>query len=232
MAYDLEEQEQLDQLKAFWAKWGNAITWGATVVALAFAAYYGYKYYQRSQALEAAPLFEQLEKAASAAAPAAGAPDAKSVQLVGDLAATLTSKYSGTAYAQMAAISAAKVQFEAGKVEPAQTLLQWTIDHAKDAEYQHIARTRLAALLLDAKKPEQALALLPESAPKGFETLFADRRGDALAALGKKAEAIEQYQKAWAAAIEGASIREVIEQKLNGLGAETPAAKLAVKTNT
>lgn len=224
MAYDLEEQEQIDQIKAFWTRWGNALTWAATLVALGFAAYYGYKYYQRSQSLEAAPLYEQLEKAVASAAA-----EAKNVQLVSDLAATLTSKYAGTAYAQMGALSAAKVQLDVGKVEPAQALLKWVMDNAKDAEYRHIARSRLAVTLLDAKKPAEALALIPESAPKGFEVLFADNRGDAFAALDKKAEAIEQYQKAWAAAAEGATIRELIEQKLNGLGAESAGTKLAAK---
>jgi predicted negative regulator of RcsB-dependent stress response len=225
MAYDLEEQEQIDQIKAFWTRWGNAITWGVTAVAVVFAAYYAYKYYQRTQSLEAAPLYEQLEKAAGNAAT-----DTKNVQLVTDLAATLTTKYAGTAYAQMGAVSAAKVQLDAGKLESAQVLLRWVMEGAKDAEYRHIARSRLATTLLDSKKPAEVLALIPESAPKGFETLFADSRGDALAALGKKAEAIEQYQKAWAAAAEGASIRELIEQKLTGLGAESPASKLPVKT--
>ena len=38
MAYDLQEQEQLDELKAWWGKYGNLILTVATVVLLAFAA--------------------------------------------------------------------------------------------------------------------------------------------------------------------------------------------------
>jgi predicted negative regulator of RcsB-dependent stress response len=215
MAYDLDEQEQLDQVKAFWAKWGNLITWAVTAVAVAFAAYYGYKYYQRSQTQKAAPLFEQLEKAASDVKA-----DPKNPQLVADLATKLTAEHAGTPYAQMGALLAAKVQTELGKGKEAQVLLQWTMDKAKDAEYSHLARVRLAGALIDDNKAAEALALLPASAPKGFEALFADRRGDALAASGKTADAVAEYQKAWDAVTENGSLRGVIEQKMQALGAQ------------
>ncbi len=215
MAYDLDEQEQLDQVKAFWAKWGNIITWALTAMALGFAAYYGYKYYQRSETYKAAPLFEQLEKAANDLKA-----DAKNPQLVADLAAKLTTEHAGTPYAQMGALLAAKVQAELGKGKESQALLQWAVDKAKDPEYSHLARVRLAGALIDDNKADQALALLSASAPKAFEALYADRRGDALAASGKTADAIAEYQKAWNAVTENGSLRGVIEQKMQALGAE------------
>jgi predicted negative regulator of RcsB-dependent stress response len=215
MAYDLDEQEQLDQVKAFWAKWGNVITWAVTAAALIFAAYYGYKYYQRSETQKAAPLFEQLEKAATDVKA-----DAKNPQLVADLATKLTAEYAGTPYAQMGALLAAKVQAELGKGKESQALLQWTMDKAKDPEYSHLARLRLAGALLDENKSAEALALLSATAPKGFEALYADRRGDALAASGKTVDAVTEYQKAWNAVAENGSLRGVIEQKMQALGAD------------
>jgi predicted negative regulator of RcsB-dependent stress response len=215
MAYDLDEQEQLDQMKAFWAKWGNLITWGVTAIALVFAAYYGYKYYQRGETQKAAPLFEQLEKAASNVKA-----DTKNPQLIADLASKLTNEYPATPYAQFGALLAAKVQVELGKNKEAQALLQWAVDKAKDPEYSALARVRLAGLLLDDKKTAEALALLPANAPKGFEVLYADRRADALSASGKVAEAIAEYQKAWDALTETSSLRTVIEEKMQALGAQ------------
>lgn len=214
MAYDLDEQEQLDQMKAFWAKWGTLITGAVMVIALAFAGYYGYKYYQRSEALKAAPLYEQLEKAALDVKA-----DPKNPQLVVDLAAKLTTSHANTAYAQLGALLAAKVQAEAGKAKEAQTLLQWVMDKAQDPEYSHLARVRLAGALIDDNKAEQAVALMSTAAPKGFEALYADRKGDALAASGKTADAIAEYQKAWDAVIENGALRPVIEQKMQALGA-------------
>jgi predicted negative regulator of RcsB-dependent stress response len=215
MAYDLDEQEQLDQVKAFWAKWGNIITWAVLLASLIFAAYYGYKYYQRSETQKAAPLFEQLEKAAADIKA-----DAKNPQLVADLATKLTAEYASTPYAQLGALLAAKVQADLGKSKESQALLQWAMDKAKDPEYSQLARVRLAGALLDENKADQALALLPASAPKGFEALYADRRGDALAASGKTADAVAEYQKAWNAVAENGSLRGVIEQKMQSLGAD------------
>ncbi len=215
MAYDLDEQEQIDQVKAFWAKWGNLITWAATAMALVFAAFYGYKYYQRTQTTKAAPLFEQLEKAANNLKA-----DPKNPQLVSDLAAKLTGEHAGTPYAQMGALLAAKAQLEQGKLKEAQELFKWTMDKAQDPEYSALARLRLAGTLLDDNKAADAATLMGGSAPKGFEALFADRRADALAASGNKAQAIAEYQKAWDAAQENGALRGVIEQKMQNLGTE------------
>jgi predicted negative regulator of RcsB-dependent stress response len=224
MAYDLDEQEQLDQVKAFWAKWGNMITWAVTAAALVFAAFYGYKYYQRSETAKAAPLFEQLEKAATDVKA-----DAKNPQLVADLATKLTTDYASTAYAQMGALLAAKVQADLGKTKESQALLQWTMDKAKDPEYSQLARLRLAGALLDENKATEALALLPTTAPKGFEALYADRRADALVASGKTADAVAEYQKAWSAVAENGSLRGVIEQKMQAIGADVVKPVVADK---
>ena len=220
MAYDLDEQEQIDQMKAFWAKWGNLIQWAAIAIALAFAAFYGYKYYQRSQAQQAVPVFEQLEKAI-----AAPATDAKKMQLVKDLATKLTTDHAGSSYAQMGALLAAKALVEGKASKDAQPLLQWAVDKSKDPEYSLLARLRLAGLYLDEKKIAEATALLSAPVPKAFEALFADRRGDVLAASDKKTEAGAEYQKAWTGLEENSQLRDVIEQKalLVGIAIVKPA---------
>jgi predicted negative regulator of RcsB-dependent stress response len=47
---DLEEQEQLDDLKHFWKSYGNLITWTLIVAFGAYAAWNGWQYWQRTQA--------------------------------------------------------------------------------------------------------------------------------------------------------------------------------------
>ena len=217
MAYDLDEQEQIDQMKAFWAKWGNLMMWAAIAVALGFALFYGYKYYQRSQAQKAVPVYEQLEKAVSTLNTDA-AKDAKNIQIVKDLAGKLTAEHSGSAYAQMAAVLGAKALADANAPKDAAPLLQWAVDKATDPEYSLLARLRLAGIYLDEKKLTEASALLSASVPKSFEALFADRRGDVLAASGKNTEAGAEYQKAWNGLEENAQLRDVIEQKAQMMG--------------
>ncbi len=56
---DLEEQEQLDQLKHFWKQYGNPITWLLIVVLGSVAGWNFYQYWQRSQASQAAIMFDE-----------------------------------------------------------------------------------------------------------------------------------------------------------------------------
>ena len=47
---DLQEQEQLDALKAFWKTHGNLITWVLIAVLGAYAAWNGWNIYQPDRA--------------------------------------------------------------------------------------------------------------------------------------------------------------------------------------
>ena len=55
---DLQEQEQLDELKAFWNKYGNLITWVLVLALGAYAAWTGWNYWQRNQGTKAAAMFD------------------------------------------------------------------------------------------------------------------------------------------------------------------------------
>jgi predicted negative regulator of RcsB-dependent stress response len=241
MAYNLEEQEQLDNFKAFWSKWGTTLLVLITTLVVGFVAYYGYQTYQRNQSEKAAPLFEQLEKTANTITQAFEADlktklnanldteivpstafiaDSKNLQLVNDLAKKLIQQYPDTGYAQIAATLAAKVHTDLGKNAEAEYLWQWLVDTAKDPEYSYLARLHLATAMIDAKKSDKALALLIKNAPKEFELLYADRRGDALVDLNKTAEAIAEYQKAWTLAENNLNLRDLIDQKMQTLGAK------------
>lgn len=208
MAYDLEEQEQLESLKAWWRQYGNAITWVLIAALLAFAAWNGWNYWQRKQAGDAAILYEQVIKAA----------DARDVERVKRAAGDVEQKFGKTAYGPMSALVAAKVLYDAGDLATAKTQLQWAIDHA-EGEYQHLARIRLAGVLLDEKAYDQGLALLKDEPPAAFVALYADRRGDLYAAQDKREDARTAYRKALdkLGSID-AGMRQLIQFKLDALG--------------
>ena len=63
-ALDLDEQEQLDQIKHFWKTWGNLISWVLIAVLGGYAAWNGYQYWQRQQSSKASALFDEVEKSA------------------------------------------------------------------------------------------------------------------------------------------------------------------------
>ena len=144
---DLEEQEQLDQLKAFWKQYGNLITWGLTLVLAAFAAWNGWNWWQRDQAVKAAAMFDELEKAASAG----------EVTKAAGIFNDMKERFPRTAFTQQGGLMAAKVQFEKGQADAAVATLGWVAGNAGETEYQTVARLRLAGVLADQKKYDEAL---------------------------------------------------------------------------
>ena len=219
---DLEEQEQLDQLKHFWKQYGNLITWVLILALGAFAAWNGWNWWQRDQAVKAGAMFDELDKAAQAG-------DAERAARV---FADLKERYPRTAFAQQGGLLAAKLQFEKGQADAARATLAWVGEHAVETEYQTLARLRLAGVLLEQKKYDEALKELDGASAKEFEALVADRRGDVLLAQGKKEEAKAAYKKAWQAMGPKVDYRNLVEAKLTALGAapeadKTPSAEAA-----
>lgn len=208
MAYDLEEQEQLDAIKAWWNQYGNLIVVAVVAVAVGVAAYQGWRYYRSSQSIGAATLYGQLDQAARAN-------DAKRVK---DISAQIVDRYGSTAYGGLAALAAAKAAFTTGDLEAAEKQLRWAAEHAKEKEQRDIARLRLAGVLLDRKMPDEALKALDEKPAEGYTALYADLRGDILAAQGKRADAAAAYRTALEKSEQGSAYRQVVEIKLDALG--------------
>jgi predicted negative regulator of RcsB-dependent stress response len=153
---DLQEQEQLDDIKHFWKKYGNLITWVMIAVFGSIAAWNGWQYWQRSQALQASAIYDEVERAAQAG-------DAAKVDRA---FLDLKDKFSRTAYAQQAGLLAAKVQVEKGNTDAAKAALTWVADRAADEGYQAVARLRLAAIAMEAKAYDDALKQLSGSFPR------------------------------------------------------------------
>ena len=205
---DLEQQEQLEEIKHFWKRYGNLITWVLIAVLGAIAAWNGYQYWQRNQAAQAAVMYEELERAVQSA------DQARIDRSLGDM----KERFGRTAYAQQAGLLAAKAYYDKGNIDASQAALSWVVEKASDESYSAIARLRLAGLLLEKKAYVEALQAVASPFPKNFEALFADRRGDILTLQGKKLEAITEYQKAYSELDERTSYRRLIEVKLNSLG--------------
>ena len=207
---DLEEQEQLDELKAFWSRYGNAITWALIAVLAGFAGWNGYQYWQRSQSTQAAALFDEVDRAAKAG------DTAKVERAFSDI----KDKFARTAFAQQAGLLAAKTLFDKGNLDASKAALTWVAAQSSDEGYQPVARLRLAAVLMDAKSYDEAMQQLSGSFPKEFEPLVADRKGDVFALQGKKTEAVAQYKAAYTGLDERDDYRRIVEVKLNSLGVD------------
>lgn len=215
---DLEEQEQLDQLKHFWAQYGNLITWVLIAVFGSFAAWNGWNYWQRTQATKAAALYDEIDRAAAA----------RDADKMTRALTEMQDRFGGSTFAAQGALLAGKTLFEAGKPDAARAALGWVSEKSSDEAYQAIARLRLAALDVEAKAYDQALKTLEAPMPKAFEALAADRRGDVYLAQGKTDEARQQYETAWRGFGQRVEYRNLVEIKLASLGVD--AASLAAST--
>jgi len=208
MAYNLEEQEQIDQLKAWWKQYGNLVTWSLIIVLSIYSAWTGWKYYQRSQAVQASQLYEELSKAVTS----------KDNAKVQRAATDMESKFSGTAYAQIAGLIASRSAYEAGELKAAKTQLEWVAANAIDDEYKAMAKIRLAGILLDEKAYDEGIKLLAGEFPAAFTALVADRKGDILAAQNKLEDARTAYQLALDKTDKNDPGRPLIQMKLDGIG--------------
>ena len=218
-AYDLEEQEQLAEIKAWWKQYGNLLMNVLTAAALTVLAWQGWNWYQRNQSAQASQVYHVLSVAVQ---------DNDS-QRIKAASGELLEKFSGSTYASLGALSASKAMIDAGDAKTARVQLQWVVDKGKD-ELRELARLRLATLLLDEKAYDEALKLLDGKVEAAFEARFADSRGDILAAQGKKTEAVNAYQLAidtlsahsnaqgWQAQ-SSAVFREIVQMKRDALGA-------------
>ena len=223
--YDLEEQEQIAEIKTWWTQYGNLLMNVLTVVAVLVIAWQGWNWYQRNQTGQASMVYNVLQKAVQE----------KDMQRIKAASGELLEKFGRTNYATLGALTAAKALVDSGDPKTAKLQLQWVVDNGKN-ELRDLARLRLVAVLLDEKAYDQALKVLDGNVSAGFEARFADNRGDVLSAQGKKAEAVVAYQDAQTKLTESektaaskdavpswqgqsnAVYRELLQQKIDALG--------------
>ncbi len=187
-AYDLEEQEQLAELKAWWKQWGNLVTGIVTAAAVGVLAWQGWSWYQARQAAQASGVYSVLQRAALE----------KDTQKTKTAVGELIEKFGGTAYAPLGALTAAKALYDAGDLKSAKAQLAWVAENGKE-ELKDLGRLRLAAVLLDEQAYDEALKTLSAGHAPAFDARYAELRGDVLAAQGKKDEAAAAYREALAA---------------------------------
>jgi predicted negative regulator of RcsB-dependent stress response len=207
---DLDEQEQLDQFKHFWKQYGNLITWVLIVVLGAFAAWNAYQYWQRSQATQAAAMFDEVERSIATG----------DVAKVERALSDMNAKFGSSSYAQQAGLLAAKTFYEKGNLDASKKALATVAEKASDVGYQAIAKLRLSSALIESKNYDDALKQVSGTFPKEFQPMAADRRGDVLALQDKPAEAKAEYVKAYKGFEEKSGYRRLVEVKLNALGGD------------
>jgi len=217
--YDLQEQEQIEELKTWWTMHGTLITAVVAALAVGVVAWQGWQWWQRSQSGQAAQLYGNMQQALMQQ-------DVKRVRL---MAGELIDKFSGTSYAGMAALLSGKVLLETGDLKSAQAQFGWAAEHATDQGTRDIARLRQALALVEDKSYDEALKLLAVPPAPSFMARYLEVRGDILVAQGKVGEARTAYDEALKALEGGRKAEglppgpylEILQAKRAAIGAQS-----------
>jgi predicted negative regulator of RcsB-dependent stress response len=220
--YDLEEQEQLDDLKAWWQRWGNTITAVIVAACIAAAGVQGWRWYTAKQAEEASALFTGLSQAVRA----------QDLNKAKDAVAQLEDKYARSGYSARGALVLAKMLFDSGDTAGAKAQLSWVIDKSDETDLKEIARYRLAEVLVNDKQYDEALKVLDAKHGAPYAGLYADLRGDALAMAGRPAEARAAYTDALAKLDAKSTYKQYVQVKLDALGPAPAAAASAAPSGS
>lgn len=209
MAYDLEEQEKIEALKAWWNRYGTASMALLLAIAVAFAGWRGWQWYQSHQAEQAMGYYEALEVAAGQQGPDA-------VTRIKAASKALRDDYARSGYTARGVLVAAWALQQRKDLDGAREQLEWLVNDQSAPAFQAVARLRLAGVLLTQNQYAPAMAQLQGSVPDGFSALYADRRGDILAAQGQRKEA----RQAWTDALKALGTdpaAQIVQLKIDAL---------------
>lgn len=213
--YNLDEQERIDGMKSWWEVYGTTIIIFLSVFIASIGGTQAWKYYSQQQKEQAADLYVLVQQVQQTS-------DAKKIS---DAAHLLMEGYASSGYASRAAMIAARANFDAGDLKAAKQKLQWVVDNAKEVELKDIARLRLAGILLDEQKYNEALRLMEAKHGNAFAGLYADRKGDILAAADRIAEARQAYRKAIDQLEKSNNYYNIVQMKLDALGEADTSSK-------
>jgi predicted negative regulator of RcsB-dependent stress response len=205
---DLQEQEQLDALKAWWKDNSKWLLTTIALVAVVIAGYLYWKNYQDKRASDSSIIYAEVLKRVASNDP----------KRINEAVKDLVEKFANTAYAPRAQLLAVQANIQVKDWALAKSQLEWVIANASEKGMQDTARLKLSSILLDEKKYDEAIKLLDATHPDSFVGLFADLKGDVLAAQGKASEARVAYQLAFDKMDSKSAYRNLIQLKLDGLG--------------
>lgn len=206
-SYDFEEQERIAELKAWWEDNRVFVIAGAVALLVALAGWQGWQVWKERRLDDAATMYRPVEQ---------GAKD-NDAKKVADAGKALIEKHPSTFFASQAALLIAKNAFDAGNLEEARTRYAWVMDKGVD-ELKGVGRLRLAAVLLEQKKYDEALKTLDANKEEAFIAPAADMRGDIMLAQGRIDEARAAYKLASEKASPRNPVKSIAETKLAALG--------------
>jgi len=211
--YNAHEQGEI--VKKWLSENGSAIVMGLVI---AFGGLFGFKQWQAWQVnnrQQASMEFEVMGELLST-----GQLDAAVANFQ-----NLKDDYPNSAYTSMAAMAFARARITSNQPDLAVGLYEFVIEKGYPKALTVVARERLARVLLDQGDPAAALEVLDGAQDiAGFESRFAEVRGDIFFSQERMDEAAEAYLESLDLLEEGAGDRAKLVMKLESMGVEIPVA--------
>lgn len=208
------EEEQVEAIKNWWNENGKSLIVTIVVVLGGYFGWTGYQDHQRAQGEAASNIYQQLVNKATK--PASEQTEADKTELEA-IAAQLKTEFPGSLYAQFGGLYLAKFAIEANNFDAAATELQALVDAGKEGPVTYLAQVRLARVLIQQEKFDEALALVETTPEPSFTVQYEEVKGDALFAKGEHAKALKAYQVAHSAAMALGINTQVLQRKMDDL---------------
>ena len=199
------EDERLDQIKEWWKEYRWVIVGGTALGISAIGGWTGWSEYSRIQQESASALYQDVSVAV----------------VQSDYEAALTAaeqlldEHGSTGYAGKALLLMARASYEHGDSGQARRYLQQAMSEATEDATVHVARIRLAKLMIAEREYQEALNLLDVDEQQGFDSYYLELQGDAYLALGMDKQAHEAYLGSMDALRPGSQYEQILALKLN-----------------
>ena len=181
----LSEKEQIEQIRKWWSEFGGYVIFGVAAGALILFGYNYYRSNQLDQQLQASVLYETLTDHV-----VEGKIDEAEV-----IAGQIGTEYGGTTYAAQSKLAMARLYMDKNRDQDAVDVLGEILAGEGDEPIKHVARLRLARVLLYQDKAAEVVELLEGQDNPGFSSTYDEILGDAYHALGRIDDAEAAYQR-------------------------------------
>lgn len=184
------DEDRIEAIKKWWRENGTAVILGLLLGIGSLVGWRMWTGYVENQSVQASEIYLSMQGLAQV--------DAQAAAEQGQI---LKADFRRTPYATVAALDLARMAAEAGDLEQAEEHLHWVIDRTRYDDQKHLARTRLARVLIADGRHQDALNTLDGDIPEGFLAVVEELRGDAHRGLGENSEARAAYDRAILASV-------------------------------